>query len=618
MKLLWLASITACLPAQDFQSTLWPVLERLQCRQCHQDNGVGSTTRLLFPSENSSSAAIREFGDRLALLVQPANPDESLLWRKPTNRVPHGGGERIRQASVDEEILRAWVVYLTKQTPPRASTTRLAAEGSPKPVLRRLTHSQYNHTVRDLLSDYSNPADRFPREDFIHGFTNQAEGQSISPLLAEAYAQAAERLARNAFLGKSSPEPNFIRDFGRRAFRRPLDSSEIARYQKLLAKGGPQMAVEAMLQSPHFLFHMQSGPWGIANKLSYLLWDTMPDQELFRAAAAGELNAPAGIQRQVRRMLDDERARESLDVFLRQWLRFDRLESAIRDRKLFPEFTAELVQSMQEETQLLFRNLVWNGGNFMELFTAPYAFLSSDLAKLYGMDPPAKPWDRVSFPKESGRAGILGQGTFLTLTSKPADTSPTERGLFIREHFLCQQVPPPPAGVNTTLPAVTDEKPLTGRQRLGIHLSNPACAGCHTLIDPIGFGFEKYDAIGRRREKEVITIHPTADELVTRRKTKPTTYELPIEAAGSIRGVHNSDFSNPAELGAVLAREPACRRCVVKQFLRYATGRREDSGDQAAIDAIARRFETSGFHFRELIIAVATSEAFLGNAGVSP
>src|SRR5262249_48357250 len=162
-------------------------------------------------------------------------------------------------------------------------------------------------------------------------------------------------------------------------------------------------------------------------------------------------------------------------------------------------------------------------------FTAGYAYLNNDLARLYGVAPPKQEFARVDFSPDSNRAGVLGEAAFLTLTSKPADTSPTERGLFIREHFLCQIVPPPPPGVNTTLPPPTDVQPQPNRQRLDIPLSNQACAGCHRLIDPIGFGFEHFDAIGRYREQHVVTIFPTFDEMKNRIKLKPTEHRLPID-----------------------------------------------------------------------------------------
>lgn len=620
-----LASLPLC-AQPDFRATLWPVLEKAQCRQCHNDNGVASTTKLQFPPEDAAPGEIHYFGRTLRRLVDASQPEQSLLLRKPTNRLSHAGGERIAPGSADEQALRNWVSYLAT-LPADAGLMRQSASGPSRPVLRRLTHSQYNHTVRDLLGDETRPADQFPKEDFVHGFTNQAEGQSISPLLAEAYARSAERLAKNAFrnpsrlvrcTGSDACRGQFISDFGRRAFRRPLEAHEIAAYRKLFAREtgfhqGAQLVVEAMLQSPHFLFHLEPGPWAVASRLSYFLWDTMPDEPLMAAAASGELDKPEGIERQARRMLADGRARASFDEFVAQWLRFDRLRGALRDRNRFPEYSAELAGAMIEETTRLFRSLVWDKRNFMEFYNASYTFVVPELARLYGLPAPQQPWEKVTLPKETGRAGILGQATFLTLTSKPADTSPTDRGLFVREHFLCQQVPPPPPGVNATLPVVTDEKPATTRERLSVHLSNQVCASCHSLVDPVGFGFERFDAIGKYRTEEFVLIAPTADEIKTRRKTKPTEYRLPIDARGYLRGLQKAEFSSPRELGEVLANEPGCQRCVVKQLFRWAVGRAEQTEDQPVIEKAFQRFRESGFQFQELIIALATSDTYLGS-----
>jgi len=618
-----LVFLPAAFLAQDFAGWVYPVLEKAQCRTCHNDNGVASVTRVQFPREGASTEEVAAFGLRLQAVVQSGQADASLLFLKPTNRVAHAGGERIKRGSEDEKVLRFWVEHLAAlpettavQTQPRAGKSRMA--------LRRLTHSQYNHTVRDLLGDETRPADRFPKEDFVHGFTNQAEGQPVSPLLAEAYARAAERLARAAFRGGDSRglvpcrldaagcRGEFIRTFGRKAFRRPLDEVEVKRYVALFAQekdflNGAQVVVETMLQSPHFLFHLAPGAYGVASRLSYFLWDTLPDEGLFQATERGELDSPAGVERQVTRMLRDSRAQDALDEFLAQWMRFDRLRNAIRDRRLFPEFTAELVSGMTEETRRLFRALVWDDGDFREFFTASYSYLSPELAKLYGVPPPREPWGRVEFAPDSERAGVLGQATFLALTSKPAETSPTERGLFVREHFLCQVVPPPPAGVNTTLPPVTDEKPMTTRQRLQIHLSNPACSGCHSLVDPVGFGFEKFDAVGKHREKQLVTIFPTFDETSTKRKVQPTEYKLDIEADGDVLGLKDGRFKSPRQLGEILAGEPGCQKCVVKMLFRWANGRPEEPEDQPLIEAALERFRQSGLKFRELVAATAVS-----------
>ena len=636
-----------------FVETLYPVLEQAQCRQCHNRNGVAARTRLRFPPAGASAADISLFGLALGVLTDRAQPEQSLLLRKPTARTAHTGGERIRRDSGGEQALRNWVRYLAalpEDDIRAALAERRRREGGDGPdgQLRRLTHSQYNNTVRDLLGDETRPADSFPKEDFIHGFRNQSEGQGMSPLLAGAYNQAAERLARNAFRGGDhqrlipcqpvSPDDAACRDaftraFGRRVFRRPLDDAEVRKYGRLFEAGakpsddfleGARLAAEAMLQSPNFLFYSRgfdSGGGGAgersgfqtASLLSYFLWDTTPDEALLAAAQEGELSSAGGIERAARRMLADPRSRRALGNFLAEWLRFDRMETAVRDRRLYPEFSAELAGAMTGETRGLFDYLVWEDQNFMEFYSADYGFLDASLSRLYGFPEPAPGEKRVRFPAGSQRRGILGQATFLAVTSKPADTSPTERGLFVRQHFLCQSVPPPPPGIDTTLPALSDERPMTTRQRLNVHLSNAACAGCHRLVDPIGFGLEQYDAIGRFRQHQIVTIFPTQDEKRRRVKLKPSEHELEINTAGFVQGLAGSEFSSPKDLGEILAGDPGCQECVVKQLFRYAMGRRETPADRPSIERALRRFENSRFRLQELIIAIVTSRSFLGD-----
>src|SRR4029453_8914911 len=186
---------------------------------------------------------------------------------------------------------------------------------------------------------------------------------------------------------------------------------------------------EAMLQSPHFLFRVERGganaQYEVASRLSYFLWDTTPSDELFAAAANGELATPEQIEKTARRMLDDPRAKASLDEFLAQWMRFDRVLSATRDRRRFPEFNTELAAAMVEETRQLFNHLVWHDQNFLEFFTANYTFANADLARLYGLPAEGEDYSKVEYPADSGRSGVLGHGSFLVLTSKPAETSPT-------------------------------------------------------------------------------------------------------------------------------------------------------------------------------------------------
>ena len=632
--------VDAQAPAPSFVEAVYPIFEKANCRSCHTDDGVGSGTRLHFPPETATRDDVEAFGLTLAALVDRDDPSRSLLLNKPTNRVRHVGGTKIDPGSPEEQALRAWVQHLATvpDAAVNAARARLAVvkpAASHEVGLRRLTHSQYNNTVRDLIGDYSRPADRFPPEDFVGGFKNQTRSQGIPPVLEDAYSRGAERMALNAFragdvnnLIPCKPSSardvkcreQFVRAFGERAFRRPLTSVEVQRYTDLFATQaaktgkfleGARVVVEAMLQSPKFLFHVTAGEAGplrdyaIANRLSYFLWDTMPDRALLDAAANGELRTADGIERVARRMLEDKRARQAVDEFFNQWLRFDRMLSAAKDDGRYPTFTPELAAMMVQETKMLLGHLVWDNRNFMEAFTAEYSFLNADLARVYGLPEPAGEFERVTFPPDFPRAGILGHATFLASTTGPVETSPTARGLFVREHLLCQVVPNPPPGVNTTLPEPTADAVRAKRERLLQHVENPSCSGCHRLMDPIGFGLEKYDAIGAWREKEKLEVGGEAGG----RPGKLV--EVEINAVGEIAGLPNSTFADSRALGRVLASSPVCQDCVVKQMFRYAFGRPETPADRASIAGAAAAFRTSGFKFKEMLISLVRAPQFL-------
>ncbi len=509
--------------------------------------------------------------------------------------------------------------------------------GHAPPLVRRLTHSQYNNTVRDLLGDQTRPADAFPQEDYVNGFKNQIATQDIPPLLAEAYHSAALKLARTAFLGgddlhhllpckpKSAADSAcasaFVRQFGLHAFRRPVTDAEAQRYSALLLTearrtgrfpDGAQLVIEAMLQSPKFLFRLEgaSPSYDAANRLSYFLWDSMPDDALLASAAAGEFGTPAGVEKAVQRMLADTRSRQSLDEFVSEWMRFDLTLNTVKDRSSYPQFTPELAVAMTEETRRLIADAVWNNRNFMDIFQADYAFVNSDLATLYKLPAPANEFDKVQFPPDSDRAGILGEAMFLAATSKPEETSPTVRGYAVREQFLCQIIPDPPPGVSATLPPPTMEKPMSNRERLQAHLTNSTCAGCHGLMDTVGFGLEKFYAIGQRRDKQVITFisdHPKKGE-------RPKKVAVALDSSGTVLGIPNSDFASPKELGKLLAASPKCQECVVRQLFRYAFGRKENGADGPAVQKALATFRDSQFHFQELMMYLATSLALDGRS----
>jgi hypothetical protein len=652
-----------------FESQVFPVFEAAKCSGCHAASGVASATRLHFPEKDATPTQIQAFGLSLSSLVDRADASKSLLLTKPTNVARHTGGVRIKPGSSEEQIVAKWVTSLAS-----ASDATLAAamksletgegEAAPKQLVRRLAHAQYDNTVRDLLGDYSKPAERFPPEDYVDGFKNQLTAQGMPPLLVETYSTAAERLALNAFrigdinglvpcapsqgygasrqssAGSSRATADkwawndqkcrdaFVRGFGLRAFRRPMTDDEVKRYSAVFSEqarvsrrflDGARVVVEAMLQSPNFLFHVEAGPDGryadydVASRLSYLLWNTMPDAALFEAAAKGELSTVAGRERTARRMLENApKGRQALDQFFEEWLRFDRVVHAVKQRGRYPAFTPELALAMAEETRTLLHHLVWNDRNFMEALTADYSFLTSELAEMYGVPAPKEQFEMVKFPPASHRAGVLGQGTFLASTAGPTDTSPTARGIFIRERLLCQHVPPPPPGVITTLPdPLVNATPKGRRQLMVEHVENPTCASCHRLMDPIGFGFEHFDAIGQYREKELIPVPGRRGGGGGGGRGGPPPIPLEIDARGEIAGLPNSNFTGAKQLGAILAESPVCQECIVRQMFRYSYGRLETASDEKTIDQLYGQFKASGFKFKSLLVALVESPEFL-------
>ena len=624
----------------DFATDLFPRLEAHNCRACHNASGVASGTRLHFPEPGAAASVIAQFGMGLESLVDRAEPSESLLLKKPTNRVPHTGGPLIAVGSDDEELLTGWVEHLASIP---ASQTPISAQRGSRPAepLRRLTHNQYDNSVRDLLGDRTRPGRSFPTEDYVNGYTNQASSQAITPILVEAYGSAAEKLARNAFrygdeqellpcaprsaLDRDCAEA-FVRKFGARAYRRPLEPEEVETYTDVVVEWGPlnggflagaALAVETMLQSPHFLFlapqASRDGPQGFATaaRLSYALLNTLPDEELFAAAAQARLETKPDVEREAKRLLRLPAARDTFDEFFSQWLRFDRLRNAVKDRNRFRDYSQGVAESMAEESLRLFRYLAWQNIDFRELFSADYTFVDDFLTVIYDMPDPEIPFGRTAYLDGSPRGGILGHGTFLAQTGKPVNTSPTERGLYVREHFLCQTIPPPPPGVDASLPPLLlGARPMTIRETMeSMHASEEACASCHKLVDPIGFGFEHFDTVGAYRTTEQVRVEPTPQQ--ERQGMKAQTHDLAIDATGYIAGIEESTFRTPREAGQILANSKVCQKCVVKQLFRYLFGRHERKDDTDLIDRAYNRFERSGFLFQELVLGLVVTEEYL-------
>lgn len=491
----------------------------------------------------------------------------------------------------------------------------------PSPI-RRLTRAEYNNTVRDLLDDNSEPANRFAEEELGLGFSNNAVVQSVSGLLIEQYETAAANLAAAATSnlprllgcdpatrGEDACVRDFLGNFGMRAYRRPLAPAERDRlfgfYMTSKAahdfRSGVSMTVQAMLQSPDFLYRLETGTatvsgsvarlsgYEMASRLSYMLWATMPDAALFEAAAAGKLDRAEGVREQARRMVDDPRAKQAVNLFQSQWLELDKIGSAQKDGGLFPRFTPVLRALLRKELELLVSDVMLNSGGARSLFDADYTFMNKDLAAYYGVRGPAgEAFEKVMLDQKK-YLGVLTRAGILAANAKADQTSPVLRGFFVRERLMCAPPPPPPATVNTTPPA--PDPSSTTRDRFARHRADPACASCHQLMDPVGFGFEHYDAVGRWRD---------------------TDGGKAIDASGEIIGSQDADgrFDGAVELSTRLGKSPQVRACLVTQWFRFGYGRSEIDDDRCTLGALNAAFSTKG-DFKDLLVALTQTDVFL-------
>jgi hypothetical protein len=502
--------------------------------------------------------------------------------------------------------------------PAQAVTAPAPVAAAPVP-LRRLTNEEYDNTVRDLLGDATRPADGFPPDETVGGFENN----TVSPVtqaLVERYMDAAEGIATRAARRletlapcPTTPPPvacgsSFIDAFGRLAFRRPLEDAErsalLAIYTGKAARSGHaraiQLVVAAILESPQFLYRLEPAVpavatrpltgYEIATRLSFFIWASTPDPALLDAAASGALRTPEGVARAARRLLADPRATDGIRSFHRQWLELRVLDTGSRDPVLYPAFTPELKAAMVEETLRFSAHAVLAGGDGVTtLLTSTKSFVDPALAKLYGIPAPrADGFTLVDLPP-SQRAGLLTQASLMSVLAGAEETSPILRGKFVREKLLCEAIKPPPPDIDIRPPRF-DPK-LTKKQRFIQHRTDPSCSYCHDAMDPTGFGFEHYDAVGAWR---------TVDGA------------FPVDASGEVSGSADADgpFDGAVALATRLAASPQVRRCIATQWFRAAMGRVERPEDAPSRDAAYKAFARAGFDVRELIVAIASSDAF--------
>jgi hypothetical protein len=491
---------------------------------------------------------------------------------------------------------------------------------------RRMTHFEYDNTVRDLLGATGAPADAFPPDEVSGIFNNQASALVVTELLAEGYMNAAEAIAGAAVQdlagllacdpvldGEAACGAQFIDRFGARAFRRPLDDEGRALLQGVfdaaLAKWdfatAIQLVIETALQSPRFLYRLEFGmpspdasgvvkldDHEVASRLSYLIWGSMPDDALFAAAQKGELRTAAQVEKQARRLLADERARAVVANFHEQWLGLGKLDTVDKDTTTFPIYNAALKATWKAETMAFVDDVIFAGdGDVATLLSAPYTMMNADVAAFYGVSggPTGKAFERVDLDPEQ-RAGLLTQPSLLAVNAHADQTSPVHRGKFVRERLLCEPIAPPPPNVKAVPPAV--DPSATTRERFAEHDKNPSCSVCHKLMDPIGFGFEHYDGVGLWRDDD---------------------QGKPVDASGEVVNSKdaNGKFDGAVALAQRLATSEEVRSCVVQQWFVYGHGRSRTQADACTVAKLSATFAAANHDVKELLVALTQTDAFL-------
>jgi hypothetical protein len=501
--------------------------------------------------------------------------------------------------------------------------------------LRRLTRFEYATSVTSLLGVDAAPADALPADEVTDGFSNNAEVLTVSPLHAEKYVLVSEELAKAAVkdisrlttcdVGARGEEPcarDFANKLGRRAFRRPTTAQDEQLLMTAYAAGrvdgsyaeGIEVMIRAALQSPHFLYKLELltpadatshlvplNQFELATRLSYLIWASGPDDALLDAAEHGELADKQQIASRARSMMADPRARVPIADFYNQWLGTSRLTITTKSSTLFPGYTPAVRDAMMQELPAFIGYVLWGSDHKLSsLLTSRVGFVNDALAPIYGLTATGPTFSMVTLPESQPRAGILTQAGLLSALAHPDQTSPVLRGKFIRSKLLCQAPPPPPPTADITPPALTDG--ATARERFSAHLtSGSSCAGCHELMDPIGFAFESFDAIGRFRTEES---------------------NRAIDVSGEVLGTTDASlggkFTGARELAEKLATSSQVQNCFATQWFRFASGRSEDLPDSCSLATLQDAFSRSGGDLVELVVSMTQADSFLFRSPISP
>ncbi len=511
----------------------------------------------------------------------------------------------------------------------------LPAAGALGPIaLRRLTTPEYEKTVQHLLSVPEGTAMTFLPDEQSSGFKNMAAALRVPQAVAEQYARAAKTLAAGVAAKATTLAPcadsgaeaacadTFIRSFGQKAYRRPLTTEEVGVYAKLFSDeraratyaDGISIIAETMLQSPHFLYKTEIGvgsgvdrqltQYELASQLSYLITGDMPDDQLFAAAGANKLGTGAEREAELRRLLPT--GTPWLRGFVLDWLGISKSVEATKDATLFPTYDTGLHTAIVEESHRFVDSIFTEaGGSVVTLFNANWTYADSTMASHYGVSggPTGTNWAKVTLPGE--RMGILTQPAFLTAHSKINDSFPITRGKILRTRVMCAAMPPPPAGLKID-PVAPPSATATTRERITAHSTNPVCASCHTLIDPLGFGLENYDAVGAYRAVESGKA---------------------VDSSGEVKQIDaevDGPFANGIELVQRISGSQVLKNCVSREAFRWGTGRLSldpvtDPAspdypkylrDKSIIDGMMTKMVGANADMRELLTALVSNDAY--------
>ena len=491
------------------------------------------------------------------------------------------------------------------------------------PALPRLTTAQYQNVIRDLFGAKILVPELEPDQRPYSFSIIGASTTTVSEHGVDLYSQAAFSISKAVFadtalrqtvVGCMPATPlddacltQFINQFGLRAWRRPVSADELTRYQALagtIGRADPwvtlQYVTAAILQSPSFLYRVELGEpdaakpgwlhytgYEMASRLSFLLRNSFPDSELLAAASRGELVGKEGVLAHATRMLNDTGPTETMiSALYSEYLDLPLLDTVKFPDVMDPNHT--LGASMRSEVlEIVNRIALRESGDMRTLFNTQNVAVNQDLASLYGLAPTASlTLTPAQLPADGPRAGILTTGALLTLNNRPNRTSPTIRGLFIRQRLLCGTVPPPPPGIPPIME--TDAgPPKTIREKLEQHRSNPTCAACHQFMDPIGLGMEDFDQYGRFR----------------------STYDTGqvVDSGGDVDG---TTFNGAKQLGQVLSQDPRVTACLVKQLYRYGSARLEADSEAATLEGLDAAFATKGYQMRPLLLELVSSDGF--------